>query len=81
MQVKGDAISAETSKLLINLASSEKDTEVNAQIESLGASMEVMGKEMEQLGEEHQALADVAEKQVYELAQNAIKNGTAVLTP
>ncbi|MFB2658361.1 hypothetical protein [Shewanella xiamenensis] len=81
MQVKGDAISAETSKLLINLTSNEKDTEVNTQIESLGTSMEVMGKEMEQLGEEHQALVDVAEKQVYELAQNAIKNGTAVLAP
>ena len=81
MQVKGDAISAETSKLVANIASGEKDAEVNAQIESLGASMDVMGKEMEQLGEEHQALVDVAEKQVYELAQNAIKNGTAVLAP
>lgn len=81
MQVKSDAISAETSKLLINLTSNEKDTEVNTQIESLGTSMEVMGKEMEQLGEAHQALVDVAEKQVYKLAQNAIKNGTAVLAP
>jgi len=43
--------------------------------------MEVMGKEMEQLGDEHQKLVNIAEKQVYELAQNAIKNGTAVLAP
>lgn len=81
MQVKGDAISAETNNLLVNLASGEKDAESNAQIESLGASMEVMGKEMEQLGDEHQKLVNIAEKQVYELAQNAIKNGTAVLAP
>ncbi|MFV0597536.1 hypothetical protein [Shewanella sp.] len=81
MQVKGDTISAETNKLLANIALGEKDAEVNEQIESLGASMEVMGKEMEQLGEQHQALVDVAEKQVYDLAQNAIKNGTAVLAP
>lgn len=81
MQVKGDAISAETNKLLVNLASGEKDTEVNEQIESLGESMEVMGEEMEQLGDEHQELVNVAEKQVYELVQNAIKNGTAVLAP
>lgn len=81
MQQQGDAISEQTSQLLLNLATGEKDAEANSQIENLGTSMDVLGQEMEQLGQVQQELANVAEKQVFELAQNAIKRGDATLAP
>lgn len=77
MQQKGDAISAQTNKLLLNLTSGEEDPEVKLQIENLSESMEVLGKEMEQLSKVHQQLVSQAEKQVIALTQEAIKNGTA----
>lgn len=73
MQQQGDAISEQTSQLILNLATGEKDAEANSQIENLGTSMDVLGQEMEQLGQVQQELANVAEKQVFELAQNTIK--------
>lgn len=81
MQQKGDAIDAQTNKLLLNLTSGEEDPEVKSQIENLSESMEVLGKEMEQLSKVHQQLVSQAEKQVIALAQEAIKNGTATTMP
>ncbi|AAN53198.1 hypothetical protein HRJ35_03140 [Shewanella oneidensis MR-1] len=81
MQQQGDAISEQTSQLILNLATGEKDAEANSQIENLGTSMDVLGQEMEQLGQVQQELANVAEKQVFELAQNTIKRGDATLAP
>lgn len=81
MQQQGDAISEQTSQLLLNLATGEKDAATNSQIENLGTSMDVLGQEMEQLGQVQQELANVAEKQVFELAQNAIKRGDVTLVP
>ncbi|PIW63093.1 hypothetical protein [Shewanella sp. CG12_big_fil_rev_8_21_14_0_65_47_15] len=81
MQQKGDAIGAQTNKLLLNLTSGEEDPEVKSQIENLSESMEVLGKEMEQLSKVHQQLVSQAEKQVIALAQEAIQNGTATTIP
>lgn len=81
MQQKGDAISAQTNKLLLNLTSGEEDPEVKSQIDNLSESMEVLGKEMEQLSMVHQQLVNQAEKQVTALVQEAIKKGTATVMP